>query len=809
MASTTFTDNITPIISAWLNDVNSVTYTLFGNGSAYSGVLTLAGTTDATSITTGMSKNAGGASIQKALWVGGLANIAGAVTLQSTINVTGVATLTAQPILSSLTASQAVFSDGSKGLVSNAITGTGSVVMSINAILVTPDIGTPSAGVATNLTGTAAGLTAGTASAVAVGGITGLGSGVGTALAVNVGSAGAPVVNGGALGTPSSGVATNLTGTASGLSIGGNAATATLATTVTTNANLTGDVTSVGNAATVVKINGTSLAVLATGILKNTTTTGVPSIAVAGDFPTLNQNTSGSSASCTGNAATASAVAVGGITGLGTGVGTALAVNVGSAGAPVLFNGAGGTPSSMTATNLTGTASGLTAGAVAVGGITGLGTGVGAALAIAVGSVGGPVTNGGALGTPSSGVATNLTGTAAGLSIGGNAATATTATGTNALYSATTTVNVSSATAPTAGQALVATASTSAIWVNNYGAPNLLINPNWQVDQINEGTLYTYSGAAAVGPDGWSGSATGAGVFKVRTLADPDNAALKCMEITCTTADASIATGDNYYIYSAIEGYDAAALQFGTASGVPLTVQFKFKTNVTGVYGISLANSAGNRRYIGIITVSNTSENEYSLTVTPDTAGTWLYTNGVGVYLRITLAAGATFQSTAGAWAAGAEQTTSAQCNFMSANTNVAYLKRIQLIPGSVVQAYKPADIQKELAKCQRYYAKTFAQGVAPVQAVGSMDGGLMGIVIGGAIGPYTTWSFPTAMRATPTTITTYNPLVANANWRRFGTADETVLVYPATSTGVVIGATTATANDIGIIHATATARLS
>ena len=35
----------------------------------------------------------------------------------------------------------------------------------------------------------------------------------------------------------------------------------------------------------------------------------------------------------------------------GTGVGTALAVNVGSAGAPVLFNGAGGTPSSMTLTN--------------------------------------------------------------------------------------------------------------------------------------------------------------------------------------------------------------------------------------------------------------------------------------------------------------------------------------------------------------------------------------------------------------------------------------------------------------------------
>jgi hypothetical protein len=49
-----------------------------------------------------------------------------------------------------------------------------------------------------------------------------------------------------------------------------------------TNANLTGDVTSVGNGTTVVKINGTTLSGLTTGILKNTTTTGVPSIALAG-----------------------------------------------------------------------------------------------------------------------------------------------------------------------------------------------------------------------------------------------------------------------------------------------------------------------------------------------------------------------------------------------------------------------------------------------------------------------------------------------------------------------------------------------
>jgi len=56
-------------------------------------------------------------------------------TLAVTLGSTGVATIAQQPILSSLTASQAVFTDASKGLVSNAITGTGNVVMSASPTL--------------------------------------------------------------------------------------------------------------------------------------------------------------------------------------------------------------------------------------------------------------------------------------------------------------------------------------------------------------------------------------------------------------------------------------------------------------------------------------------------------------------------------------------------------------------------------------------------------------------------------------------------------------------------------------------------
>jgi len=135
-------------------------------------------------------------------------------------------------------------------------TGTGSTVLSSSPTLVTPILGTPTSGTLTNATGLP----------VATG-ISGLGTGVATFLATpssanlaaaltdETGTGAAvfatsPTLVTPALGTPASGIMTNVTGTAAGLTAGN----------VTTNANLTGAVTSVGNATSLGSFTSANLA---------------------------------------------------------------------------------------------------------------------------------------------------------------------------------------------------------------------------------------------------------------------------------------------------------------------------------------------------------------------------------------------------------------------------------------------------------------------------------------------------------------------------------------------------------------------
>jgi hypothetical protein len=167
----------------------------------------------------------------------------------------------------------------------------------------------------------------------------------------------------------------------------------------------------------------------------------------------------------------------------------------------------------------------------------------------------------------------------------------------------------------------------------------------------------------------------------------------------------SVAAGDFFGQAQRIEGLNCADLDFGKSTAKSVTISFWVYSSLTGSFGASISNSAGNRFYPFSYTISSANTwTQASVTIAGDTSGTWLTTNGVGMMLWFSLGMGSNFSGTANTWASSAIYQPTGSTSVVGTNGATFYITGVQLEVGTSATGFEYVDYTNQLLMCQRYY---------------------------------------------------------------------------------------------------------
>jgi hypothetical protein len=192
----------------------------------------------------------------------------------------------------------------------------------------------------------------------------------------------------------------------------------------------------------------------------------------------------------------------------------------------------------------------------------------------------------------------------------------------------------------------------------------------------------------------------------------------KSWKMLCTTADASPAASDTCNVQYKIEGQNLQQFAKGTASAKQFSLSFWVKSNKTGTYIAELYDADNTRNVSASYSVSaaDTWEKK-TITFPADTTGAFDNDNALSLIVTFHLAEGSdnTSGTLATTWASFvAANRAVGQTNLAAATNNYWQVTGVQLEAGAVATPFEFEDYGDTVAKCQRYYQKSYLLTTAP-----------------------------------------------------------------------------------------------
>jgi hypothetical protein len=280
------------------------------------------------------------------------------------------------------------------------------------------------------------------------------------------------------------------------------------------------------------------------------------------------------------------------------------------------------------------------------------------------------------------------------------------------------------------------------------GFRNRIINGDMRIDQRNAGASVTIS-TISFSADRFVAQNFTDGVATLQKVTDAPTGFNNSIKFTTTTTDTSLASTQSIRVGQRIEGFNFSDLMWGTANAKTVTLSFWVKSSLTGTFGGSFRNSAGDRSYSFEYVISSADTWEYkTVTVAGDTTGTWVgATNGTGVLVNFSLGSASDRSSTPGSWTSNNSFSATGAVSVIGTLNATWYITGVQLEVGSVATPFERRDYGRELAMCQRY-ALMIKNGTTSIDRFG----------LGSTVNTTTVQMLiqhPVAFRAAPTLTTT------------------------------------------------------